>query len=126
MEVYEYQTKQLWGKLPTAKVFIFIVFNYNVGKQMFGEILILMSVVFLILRYAKDENANAERAIYALLSALFLFVGWYFYIFPLASTISSSASAFTCNSIGCTTNQTTHTITNTTIYSQTSAYLHYN
>lgn len=55
---------------------------------MFAAILLIMAVVFLVLRYTRE--ANAEKAILAFMSALFMFVGWYFYVFPLSSTTTST------------------------------------
>ena len=99
----------------TAITIIIITINIIIPTK-FAVILIIIAIVLLILRYAKDENANAERAIYAIMSALFLFVGWYFYVFPLVINTTSQALAYSCNSIGCNTYPTTNTITTTIAY----------
>ncbi len=70
----------------------------NKSGSMFGAILIIFAMVFLILRFVKNESA--ERPIYAILSALFLFAGWYYYVFPLTSVTSTiSANAITNSTV---------------------------
>jgi hypothetical protein len=63
---------------------------------MFGAILIIFAMVFLILRFVKNESA--ERPIYAILSALFLFAGWYYYVFPLTAVTSTISGNTITNS----------------------------
>ena len=47
---------------------------------MYADLLFIASLVFFILRFVSNEGK--DRAIYDLMSALFMFLAWIFFIFP--------------------------------------------